>query len=276
MKALAINTCPLKENGSVASLLGPFLGGLRQAGAGVELYYSRDLLIFPCCGNLNCTVRTPGKCMAWDDMRWLRGKIGEADVLVLGSPLYYDGRTGSKGLTESARLFQERLTAEAEASASAPYQHAIHTTREAVSLRRVVLATGVGFWEIADFYPVLTHLKALCYNTFPELAGCLYGRHGVTVWGRLPEGASRAEIARIARSAGLQLGEECRQLETMPVACDVGESEKCRAPAVRWTHREWSSEILFEHVSIAISEHAAIEVKGSCQRQAGPPAPSSR
>ena len=33
---------------------------------------ARDLLIFPCCGNMNCTVRTPGQCMAWDDMRWLR------------------------------------------------------------------------------------------------------------------------------------------------------------------------------------------------------------
>jgi hypothetical protein len=241
MHVVAINTDPEKDKGVVNILLAPLLEGMRESGADVELYYSRDLLIFPCCGNLNCTVRTPGKCMACDDMIWLREKIGRADVLVLASPLYFNGFTGQAGATESTKLLQERLSRGGDLC-DEPYEHAIHTTREHVNLRKVVIVSGCGFWEIDDFYPVLTHLKAFCYNTFPELAGCITGRHPVKVRD-IPQNASTADLIIIARAAGRELTKHFRgpKAPAMPaMECDGGKE----TPG---TQREWEPVILFEY-----------------------------
>lgn len=224
----------------ISFLLDPFLEGMKGAGAEVELYYSRDLLIFPCCGNMNCTVRTPGQCMAWDDMKWLRPKIGQADLLVLASPLYYNGLTGNPGITDSVRLLRDRLEAVRQLDPEVPYDHAVHTTREWANLRKVVLVSGCGFWEIAGFYPVLTHLKAFCYNTFPELPGCIYGPKE-TVVRELPESPAEGEVAEIARRAGRAVALDCQVQAPapQPVSRDGGE-EKASA------RREWGGEMLFQ------------------------------
>jgi multimeric flavodoxin WrbA len=251
VKVLAINTSPEKDYGAIALLLDPFLEGMREAGADVVLYYSRDLLIFPCCGNLNCTVRTPGQCMACDDMRWLRHEIGQADVLVLASPLYFNGFTGPAGATGPMKRLLDRLAPGTHLPGDSPYLHAIHTTREQVNLRKVVIVSGCGFWEIDDFYPVLTHLKALCYNSFPELAGCITGTMGASVRGALPESVSDGEIIATARAAGRELVMDYQRLASLPramVACDgTGETATAK-PAARTSGswREWGGEILFE------------------------------
>lgn len=241
LRVVAINTSPEKEQGQLSALLDPFLDGLRDSGAEVELYYSRDLLIFPCCGNMNCTVGTPGQCMAWDDMKWLRPKIGRADVLVLASPLYYNGLTGPAGATGSLQLLRERLDSVRQFDPEVPYEHAVHTRREVAHLRKVILVSGCGFWEIRDFYPVLTHLKAFCYNTFPELPGCIYGPKETAVLGELPENISGGEAAEIAREAGRRLTRDPAPASALPDACEMP------AEAPERTAREWYPVVLYPY-----------------------------
>ncbi|MGA9141664.1 MAG: flavodoxin family protein [Methanocella sp.] len=242
VKVLAIDSSPGNDNENIAILLDPFLGGMTVAGADVELYHSRDLLIFPCCGNLNCTVRTPGNCMAHDDMKWLRPKIGQADILVLASPLYFNGLTGPASITTSMKMLLDRMAPGACPSADLPYEHSIHTTREPVSLSKVVLVSGCGFWVIDGFYPVLTHLKAFCHNTFPELAGSITGQCGVSLLSELPEGVLESEIVETARASGRRLVRgfhACEVPATGQVACDV------RAGISRG-RREWNGEMLYQ------------------------------
>lgn len=203
MKVLAIDSSPHGE--SMDILLGPYLEGMRDAGAEVELYYGRDLVIYPCCGNLNCTVRTPGKCMAYDDMRWLRKKMGEADALVLASPLYFSGVTGPEGATASMKSLQERLVPSMEPSVDVPYEHAVHTIREEVSLRKVVLVTGCGYWEVDGLNPMLTHIKAFCTNSYPGFEGNILEPRSAILRGALKNGASGDEIFQAARDAGRRL-----------------------------------------------------------------------
>ena len=94
MKALAINSSPNKGKGNTALILKPFLEGMKEAGAEVELYHTSDLKINPCQGDLSCWLRTPGECIHNDDMSWLAPKIAKADILILASPVYCDGITG--------------------------------------------------------------------------------------------------------------------------------------------------------------------------------------
>lgn len=67
MKVLAINGSPNKDKGNTAIILNPFLEGMRETGADVRLYYTEDLTVNPCKGDLSCYLRTPGKCIHNDD-----------------------------------------------------------------------------------------------------------------------------------------------------------------------------------------------------------------
>ena len=94
MKVVAINSSPKAENGHTAQILNPFLDGMRDAGADVELFYTKQLKIEPCCGLFNCFMVTPGSCTQMDDMQTLIPKLRDADVWVLATPVHLDGVSG--------------------------------------------------------------------------------------------------------------------------------------------------------------------------------------
>ena len=83
------------DKGNTALILNPFLEGMREAGTGVELFYTRKLDIKPCTGEFNCWLKTPGKCYQYDDMNMLLPKIREADIMVFAIPVYVEGVTGT-------------------------------------------------------------------------------------------------------------------------------------------------------------------------------------
>ncbi len=232
MKVLAIDSSP--DDGIMSMLLDPYLDGIRAAGAEVEVYHGRDLVVYPCCGNLNCTVSTPGKCMAHDDMRWLRPKIGQADALVLASPLYFDGVVGHE--TPSMRSIKAKLVTDMELSTDHMYEHAVHTTREAVRLGKVILVSGCGFWEVDGLNPVLSHIKAFCTNSYPGFEGNLPEPRGAVLRGGLKEGASMSDIAIAARDAGRQLVVDSKK-KVLPETLPAG------VPSIKF---EWKNLIFYQ------------------------------
>ena len=68
MKVLAINGSPNMDQGNTARIINPFLEGMKEAGAEVEVFYTSKLKIRPCLGDFNCWFNTPGKCLHNDDM----------------------------------------------------------------------------------------------------------------------------------------------------------------------------------------------------------------
>ena len=61
MRVLAFNCSPKMDKGNTAMILTPFLDGMREAGATIEIFYTRKLKIRPCSGEFNCWFKTPGK-----------------------------------------------------------------------------------------------------------------------------------------------------------------------------------------------------------------------
>ena len=141
MKVLAINGSPHMGDGNTAMILNPFLEGMKEAGADVDLFYTKKLNIEPCNGDMSCWFKNPGQCGQKDDMQMLLPKFAEADVIVWASPVYYAGITGPlKNLMDrQLPLFM---------------QEGVGTKRQ-----KAVLVSTCGAWELSMFDPLLVQMK---------------------------------------------------------------------------------------------------------------------
>lgn len=106
MKVIAINGSP-RKNWNTAQLLEQVVLGAKSAGADAEIVHLRDLRYTGCISCFQCKRiggASYGRCAVKDGLGPLLDACHEADVLVLGSPIYIG--------TESAfmRAFWERLT----------------------------------------------------------------------------------------------------------------------------------------------------------------------
>ncbi|MDD5163293.1 MAG: flavodoxin family protein [Candidatus ainarchaeum sp.] len=90
MKVLAV--CGSPRKGNIEAMLKRILDGAEEAGAQIELVLLRDKNILLCDGCLCCEkTRT---CRLDDDMRLIYPKMFNADVIVLGSPNYFNNVSG--------------------------------------------------------------------------------------------------------------------------------------------------------------------------------------
>ncbi len=105
MKAIAVNGSP-RKTWNTATLLGKALEGAQAKGAETELVHLYGLSYKGCISCFGCKEiggKSYGRCAARDELTPVLDKIGEADVLILGSPLYFHTETGEM------RSFMERL-----------------------------------------------------------------------------------------------------------------------------------------------------------------------
>ena len=204
MKVVAINSSPNMDKGNTALILGPFLEGMREAGADVELFYTRKMKINPCQGEFNCWLKTPGKCFQKDDMQMLLPKLTEADVLVLATPLYVDGVTGPM------KNLLDRIIPLAQPFFELSDGHCRHPGRDGSRGSQLVLVSNCGFWEMDNFNPMLVHMEAVSKNMGREFAGALLRPHGPALMGMMEMGAPVDDILDAAKEAGRQLVEDGR------------------------------------------------------------------
>jgi len=145
MKVVAINGSPNRETGTTALVLMPFLAGMEEAGAEVELYYTGDLTIPPLKGDRHSTSPAPGTAARADDMAWLLPKLTASDVLVLASPVYFWGLTGP------TKTLLDRMIADGSPG-----------TVDRLIPRRTVLVSTCGSWDLDTFDPLLAQMHAWC------------------------------------------------------------------------------------------------------------------
>lgn len=105
MKAIAINGSPRKK-WSTGTLLESILAGAKAMGADTEMVHLYDIRYRGCVSCFACKRiggRSYGRCAVRDGLTPILDRIAEADVLILGSPVYFYTETGEM------RSFMERL-----------------------------------------------------------------------------------------------------------------------------------------------------------------------
>ncbi|MCJ7445124.1 MAG: flavodoxin family protein [Methanotrichaceae archaeon] len=196
MKVLAINGSPHMDEGNTAMILNPFLEGMREAGADVDLFYTKKLNIGPCNGDMSCWFKNPGQCGQKDDMQILLPKFKDADVIVWASPVYYAGITGPL-----KNLMDRQLP--------------LHFIGEARSKKvKAVLVSTCGDWELSMFDPLLVQMKAIYDHTETnsEFAGALLRPMAEGMKEMVKSGETKKvdEVTQAAKEAGRQLVKEGR------------------------------------------------------------------
>ncbi len=105
LKAMFFNGSPRKIN-NTAMMLKSAMKGAEESGAECELINLYDIDFKGCKSCFACKLKnskTNGVCALRDDLRPILERARQADVLVLGSPVYYSYPTGEM------RSFMERL-----------------------------------------------------------------------------------------------------------------------------------------------------------------------
>jgi multimeric flavodoxin WrbA len=202
MKVVALNCSPAMDDEDITLILKPFLEGMKEAGADVELFHAGELNIEPCQNKLNCWLKTPGECSIEDDMQMLQPKLSEADIWVFATPVYLDGMSGQMKnlLGRTAPLIQSFFELRDG--------HSRRTPRQTTKRGKMVLVSKCDFWEMDNFDPLLAHLKAFCDNIMREFAGALLRPHGGGLKWLSRLGVGIEDIFQAAKEAGRQLIED--------------------------------------------------------------------
>jgi multimeric flavodoxin WrbA len=206
MRVLAINSSPRKDKGNTALILNPFLDGMKEAGADVELIYAVDLKINPCYGEFNCWTKTPGICSQKDDMPMINQKMSQADILVLATPVYCDGVTGPM------KMLIDRTVPQVQPFFELRDNHTRHPLRNDARHGKIVLVSNSGLWEQDNFDAMLAHIKAFAKNANAQFAGALLRPHGEALRPMLEMGAPVKDILDSAKEAGRQLVRDGKML----------------------------------------------------------------
>jgi len=90
VKILAFAGSP-RRKGNTDLLLEELLKGAQSKGADVETIILQNIKISPCAHCDSCLKE--GKCRFQDDMQAIYGKMAEADVIVMASPVQFAGIT---------------------------------------------------------------------------------------------------------------------------------------------------------------------------------------
>lgn len=183
------------EKGYTEMMLVPFLEGMKEAGASVELLYAKRLNVKPCTGEFHCWYEKPGQCYINDDMQQIYPKLREAEILVLATPVYIP-------LPGEMQNFINRLCPLVEPILSKHDNRTRAKFHGEVKISKIVLVSVCGWWEMGNFNTVLRIAKELALDVNVEFAGALLRPHAFL----MVENKDRARvILSSTKQAGYQL-----------------------------------------------------------------------
>ena len=171
VKALAINGSPRKGRGNTALVLTPFLQGITEAGAEVELIYASKLKLKPCsCGNMHCWYNSPGECCIDDDMQMLYPKLKQVDILIIATPVYIP-------LPGAMQNVLNRLCPLVEPYLEFREERTRARFREQVNIKKILLVSVGGWWEKENMDTVVRIVKGLAEDASIEFGGAILRPH---------------------------------------------------------------------------------------------------
>jgi multimeric flavodoxin WrbA len=197
-RVVAISGSLRMEKGNTAKILNPFLEGMKQAGAAVEVFYAKLLNVKPCSGEFYCWNKNPGTCHIVDDMQLLYPKLRDADILVLATPVYVPLPGEMQNVLNRLVPLMDPVVKTRNGRTRARF-------RADVKIKKIVLVSSSGWYELGNFGTVLRIVKELAEDTSVEFSGALLRPH-VNWFVKDREKAEK--VFKAAKQVGFQLVRE--------------------------------------------------------------------
>ncbi len=214
MKVLAVNASPHRDKGNTALILNPFLDGMRDNGAEIDILYTAKMDIKPCLGCLKCWTKTPGVCVIKDDMAPVLPMIKAADLMVFATPLYWDGVSGPM------KMFMDRMTPMGQPFIVMRDGRDRHPVREGYGHGKVAVVSTCGYFNVENFDAMIAHYQAVAINLEREFAGALLRPNAQSIQPMMMMGMgdSFKDVFEAAKRAGVELARDGRMKdETLAV-----------------------------------------------------------
>jgi multimeric flavodoxin WrbA len=202
INSVAINGSPRMEKGNTALLLDPFVRGMEEAGAAVELSYASRMDIKPCaCGQMYCWYRVPGECCFKDDMQSLYPRLKQSDILILATPVYTPLPGGMQDLINRLCPLLDPFLETRQGRTRARF-------RKDVAIQKIVLVSAGGWWEKENMDTVVRIAQELAEAAGVEFAGAVLRPHAFLMKQGGELTAEGRAVQEAARRAGYELVQE--------------------------------------------------------------------
>ena len=190
-----INGSPKTEKGNTARVLVPFIEGMREAGAEVELVYSKKMKIRSCIGEFDCWYKKIGECIHTDDMDGLYPKLKASDILVLATPIYIPLPGEIQNLINRLCPLVEPILEFRDGRTRARFH-------KDVRISKIALVGSGGWWELGNFETLVRIVEELALNTSVEFAGAVLRPHAILM---KEENEKTRKVDEAIKTAGRQL-----------------------------------------------------------------------
>ena len=174
MKIVVINGSPKGRKGNTNVVVSSLLKGAEAAGAQTTNIFLAEKNINHCTGCTTCWFEKPGQCVIKDDAFEVIAQLGEANVIILATPVYCENMSGL------LKMFIDRLTMVANpySYSHAPAQ-AVATQQEQVSQApKLMMISTCGFPK-KETFDVLAHwYHRFSQNARMESVGEIYVTRG--------------------------------------------------------------------------------------------------
>ena len=184
MKIIGFIGSPRKK-GNTAWTVNKILEGAKQQGAETQVWYCGNLDIKPCRGCLGCVESD--RCVVNDDMQKLYDALEQADVLVLGSPVYMGQ------MSAQTKIFTDRLFAQITPRFSPRF-------KKENAGKKLVLVFTQGNPDIGMFQVYFDYTKSM----FQLLEFDIKGLHVITGM-RTEQACERKELHTVMTNIGSSL-----------------------------------------------------------------------
>jgi multimeric flavodoxin WrbA len=198
MEITVINGSPRLSKGYTARILQPFIEGMREAKANVDLIYASKLKIKPCIGEFHCWNVKLGECILKDDMQAVYKKLEDTESLVIATPVYIP-------LPGDMQNLINRLCPLIDPTLENRNGRTRAKLRKEVKIKKIMLVATSGWWELGNFDTVKRIVEELAADCSVEFGGAVLRPHS-SLMDSHPE--DKKLIITALREAGFQFVEE--------------------------------------------------------------------
>lgn len=174
MKIVAINGSHKGKSSSTFLMMNEFLNGAKSRGAIIKEYNLQELSINNCNGCFHCWNVVKNKCVFKDDMEQILVDFKDMDILLLGTPLYFDN------VSAMLKTFLDRCTSVGsmtiELDKNGESKHL--NQYEESKTPKLVIMSNCGFPEQSQFQALDFMMERMARNLSTEIIAKIFRTQG--------------------------------------------------------------------------------------------------